>query len=264
MVQLESITPSLSEEGIALYAISYDSREVLEKFSHRHGITFPLLSDVGSHVIRRVGVANHLVHQDHEATAVQYDSKYEGVPFPSTFLVDERGRVADRRFHRDYRVRDTGSGLISRLLDITLPPASENKLTAKVLTVRVSFESDRYEPFQILWLRFHLEILPRWHIYGSPIPDGLAALEIQIDEATDLLVGEASLPEPVLRLVAGFNDPLPVYEGALTGLMPVTFATDQNRRFEVNGWIRFQACTRSECLPPQTLLWSREVNARDS
>ena len=36
--------------GVALFAISYDSVEILRDFAATHGITYHLLSDQGSHV----------------------------------------------------------------------------------------------------------------------------------------------------------------------------------------------------------------------
>jgi peroxiredoxin len=39
-----------------LATISYDSQQILADFTKRHGITFPLLSDVGSATIKRYGI----------------------------------------------------------------------------------------------------------------------------------------------------------------------------------------------------------------
>jgi peroxiredoxin len=43
---------------VGLAAISYDPVEVLAAFASQHTITYPLLSDVGSVVIKRFGILN--------------------------------------------------------------------------------------------------------------------------------------------------------------------------------------------------------------
>ena len=48
----------LENSGISVAAISYDSEEVLADFANRRGITFPLLSDDDSSVIRAFGIYN--------------------------------------------------------------------------------------------------------------------------------------------------------------------------------------------------------------
>lgn len=53
----------LRKNGIGLAVISYDSPEVLADFSKRQGITYPLLSDVGSATIRRYGILNTVVEE---------------------------------------------------------------------------------------------------------------------------------------------------------------------------------------------------------
>jgi len=52
-VELQGRVAELRSKGIGLATISYDSREVLADFAKRQGITFPMLSDVGSATIRR-------------------------------------------------------------------------------------------------------------------------------------------------------------------------------------------------------------------
>ena len=57
-MELQSQVEALRRRGLGLAAISYDPPATLASFSRRHGITFPLLSDVGSEVITRYGILN--------------------------------------------------------------------------------------------------------------------------------------------------------------------------------------------------------------
>jgi hypothetical protein len=252
----------LAGDRIALYAISYDTPAVLKSFADRHGITFPLLSDVGSHVICRLGLINPFVRRDHEATGDDYDPKYEGVAFASAFLLDEAGWVVERRFHRDYRVRETGSAL-ARAFQIALPTAVQTTMMTPVVQVRLSAESQHYNPYQMLWLQFDIEVNPGWHIYGRPVPDELEPLSVDVVPLHGVVVGEPVLPVPRLKAVGGFDAPLPSYKGRLTARLPLTFATDEDVDFDLNGRVRFQACTDSECLVPGSVAWSLHIRPGD-
>ena len=63
-MELQQRAPEIEQAGTALFAISYDSVDVLAGFAREHGISFPLLSDEGSRVIRELGLYNeHLAEQ---------------------------------------------------------------------------------------------------------------------------------------------------------------------------------------------------------
>ena len=95
-------------KGIGLAGISYDSREILADFTKRNGITFPLLSDVGSATITRYGILNTVVEEalgpngkdpavladlQRYVTGAQVSERLRGIPFPGTFMLDRQGRV---------------------------------------------------------------------------------------------------------------------------------------------------------------------------
>jgi len=108
LVELQEAWPNLQKNGVATFAISYDSVEVLAAFADKRGITYPLLSDAGSHAIRALGLLNeqHLVEQ-HAFYGIQTRDEQRGVAYPGTFVLDERGIIAEKRFEQSYRVRPT-------------------------------------------------------------------------------------------------------------------------------------------------------------
>ena len=114
----------LQAKGLGLAAISYDPVETLAAFSRQRGITFPLLSDVGSETIKRYGILNTVVDEAlgpnkddpavKEATqkyvsAVGVNPIMKGIAFPGTFIVDRKGRVTSRFFEDFYVERNTAS-----------------------------------------------------------------------------------------------------------------------------------------------------------
>ncbi len=97
--------PDLEANGIALFAISYDSVEILRGFADKHDIRFPLLSDEGSRVIRQLGLINERVQEDHAVYGIKPNPRHVDLPYPGVFVLDEDGIIVHKRFHESYRER---------------------------------------------------------------------------------------------------------------------------------------------------------------
>ena len=88
-------------EPVALWAISVDPAEDSKIFSERvgrdgkGGIAFPLLSDPQHKTIDAYGL------QDPRYLKL----KQEGIPWPTTYVIDKDGKVAWVRIDRDHTVR---------------------------------------------------------------------------------------------------------------------------------------------------------------
>ena len=70
-------------------AVSYDSREVLADFARRKKISYALLSDPDSTIIRAFGILNTSIPEG--------DSGY-GIPHPGVYRVNESGLVQAKFF----------------------------------------------------------------------------------------------------------------------------------------------------------------------
>ena len=99
LVELQSRYADITKQGLGLIAISYDAPETLKRFSDSRGITFPLLSDAGSAIIKRYGLLNETVDPK---------SRTYGIPDPGTLVVDRRGVVQSRFFEDAYQERIHG------------------------------------------------------------------------------------------------------------------------------------------------------------
>ena len=93
-MELQDRLQQLSDQGIGVAAISYDSEEVLADFAQRRGITFPLLSDPDKKVLTAYGAFGE---------KSMYGKTVTGV-IRSTFVVDEKGVVEVAQ----YNVKATG------------------------------------------------------------------------------------------------------------------------------------------------------------
>ncbi len=263
MVELQETIPALDEADIAAYAISYDSVETIEEFAKSRGIAFPLLSDLGSQVIERLGLLNRHVRRQHEATHETHEPRFEGVPYPMTFLLDRDGIIIDRRFNEDYRIRESVRAILAGQLGFKASAGSHHVTFCDVAAVTVVGESDRYSPFQKIWFDAEVVVAPGWHIFGSPSPSGVREFAV-IPKGSDVIKpGEVMVrSEPVLRQVAGAEQPVPTHEGKVEARFSVVVTTFKKLEIDVTGTVDFQACNDFQCLPPQSVPWSLRLLSR--
>ena len=197
-----------------MFAISYDAVDVLRGFADKHGITYTLLSDEGSKVIRQLGLLNEHVYEHHAAYEVPKQDRHWGVPYPGAFLLDAQGRVIQKRFQQSYRERETGFGILEQGFGVdssTHRPEADGQ--SEGVKVCAHLDSETYRFFQRLWLTVELIIDPGLHIYGRPIPEGYIPLSIAVAPLDGLVVGEPRWPAPHPYRVEGLDEALSVYEG---------------------------------------------------
>lgn len=105
-MELQRRYADITRQGLGLIAISYDAPDTLKKFAGSRGITFPLISDTGSAIIRRYGLLNDTVDPK---------SRTYGIPHPGTFIVDRRGVVVSRFFEDAYQERYTAATMLNSI-----------------------------------------------------------------------------------------------------------------------------------------------------
>ena len=242
-MQLQKVAADLEDEGIALYAISYDPPDVLAGFAERHGITYPLLSDAGSGLIRELGLLNE-----------EANERVKGIPHPGVFVLDADGTVAEKHFYESYRERDTGAGLLQHVLGIAVAhDGPQTQVASDVVQLQAELSSSSYTWGQRIWLTVSLTIAPGYHVNGRPIPDGYVPLDIEIDPLERVTVGAPSWPMPEPFHVEEIDEQVHVYSGEIRISVPVTFMTVDAGELVVRGRVTLQACTATECLLPDSL-----------
>src|SRR5258708_25157537 len=99
---MEQSLPEIRKRGLGVAAISYDSPAILKNFADRRQITFPLLSDPESKIIRAYGILNE------EAPK----GPFYGIPHPGTYILNRQGVVVAKYFEDDYTQRYTASDIL--------------------------------------------------------------------------------------------------------------------------------------------------------
>jgi hypothetical protein len=260
---LQRSLPDFERQNIAMFAISYDPVEVLHNFAAKYGITYTLFSDVGSQVIRALGLLNEQVYEQHTAYGIPKQEHHYGVPYPGVFLLDAQGKVTEKRFQQSYRERETGVSILEQGFGITSSlHGTEVPAQAEGVKVQAYLDADTYRFFQRLWLTLDLTIEPHLHVYGQPIPEGFIPLAIEVAPLPGLVVGEPQWPTPRPFRLEGLDEEFYIYEGNIRVALPVTL-TQEGDDQTLKVMVRYQACSQMGCFAPQTITLELPVRAAD-
>jgi hypothetical protein len=254
---LEQNAQRIRTQGLGLAAISYDSVSVLKQFSDRMHISFPLLSDVDSAVIRSYGIMNE---------SIAKDSAQFGIPYPGTYVLDRRGVVTAKYFQEDFRVRDTAASILLR--QFGLKPPVQEALEAKHATLRASAVEGELRPGQRITLSLDVTLPRKVHVY-APGVQGYKPVALKLTESKGFQPDIPVFPPSKSMKLAAIHETVPVYEGQFRLLQTVTLADaqvvetllDSNRQLTIEGQFLYQACDDRECFVPETvpLKWTVKV-----
>jgi hypothetical protein len=240
--------------GVALFAISYDAVDILAAFAAEHDITYPLLSDDGSCVMRELGLINERVQDDHAVYGITPNPRHVDLPYPGVFVLNGDGVITDKRFYDSYRERETGSGLVAQALGIFAEPSAPAVIDGPVITARAWLDSPTYVWFQRLTLTVELTIAPGFHVYGSPVPEGLVPLSVEIDAIDGLEVTPARWPAARSLELPGLGDQLSGHAGVVRGTVSLTFtAAPGTGDHMIRITVRYQGCDEAACLMPSSV-----------
>lgn len=249
-MELERGQAALRERGLGLAAVSYDSVAVLESFAARRGISFPLLSDPGSAIIRRFGLLNP-AHPEGEFG--------HGVPYPGTFVTDAAGIVRERHFEDAYTDRRSVASL---LVLAGADAEAERTLTRTDLFELATAASDaEVVPGRRVTLVLELALAPGLHAY-APGAAEYRALSLRLDRHELAELHAPVLPASRDFYFAPLDETVPVFEGRVRIRQDVTFA--DGRGFQgffargetslaLTGTLDYQLCSDKVCYPPASL-----------
>ena len=100
------------EKGYEVAAITYDSVEKLKRFAKQADISYELLSDADSKIIRAFGLLN---------TNFEPDSRFYGIPHPAIYVVSPEGKVTNRFSIKGYTKRPPIGAVYQALFGTLMP-----------------------------------------------------------------------------------------------------------------------------------------------
>ncbi len=221
---------------------------VLKNFADRRHITYPLLSDPDSRIIRAFGILNETVPPK---------SMGYGIPYPGTYLVDPRGKVLAKFFLDDYHERTPALEMIERASGVL--GAAQSPVEAKHLRLSSSASATVVHPNQRVALFLDLELPPKMHVY-APGVEGYIPIDWRMTGTPAKFLPVRYPASEKLRLEV-IKETVPVYRGHVRLVEDVVIAPEPqvkpllNERSELNleGSLRYQACDDRECYVPETL-----------
>ncbi len=249
---------AFSAAGVKLYALSYDEPDALADYAKAHDITFAVLSDPDSNVIRSFGILNTTIPPD--------EHPWYGIPFPGAYAIDADGVIIAKFFEHNFAVRPGPE----QLLAAALGQACEVETTASPVehvTVEVTFEGDRLPTGVTREIVATFRVPEGHHLYSEPVPDGLVAATIEVDDTPGIRTYTPRASQTSRLTPAGSGDTLEVYEGHVVLRLPVAQnaraveKVDDKRYVTVSGTVRWQACSDVACSLPESTRFSFRVEA---
>lgn len=278
LVQLQHDLPVFQRAGVGLAAISYDGAPVLREFASRKGISFPLLADHESKVIRAFGVANRryargalLDVNTEQITDSPGDVPVYGLAYPSVFVIDGRGKLLWRIVSETDELRLTGAAILERSIGV-IADQSRNSLQNGRIQIAITASNTEAGLGNRLLIGLEFKMPPGFHFYGPGVGRSYHGLEWRMNASPCWYQSEPEYPRPQPRHFAFEEGELPVYAGNVRVtrelvLKPVLSATepslfrlfqtaclDSNSRVKASGVVNFQACDERQCYPPQSTI----------
>ena len=259
LAELQSRLPALSKQGLGVAAVSYDPVPILADFTRRRGITFPLLSDVGSATIRKYDLLN--------TTIPPSNTQSYGIPFPGTFVLDRNGVVTSRFFEQAYQERATVGSMLARL---------GNNIDVQATTVKSpQIEVTSYTTDSVVAPGTHfsvvLDVKPAAgvHVYAPGVV-GYKPIALTLQAAPGLLLRGAQYPRSETYHFKPLNEQVQVYQRPFRIVQDVTIdpspqganASKDATTLTIQGTLNYQACNDTVCFSPQTVPLSWTVNLR--
>ena len=238
---------AFDEAGIKLIALSYDEPDALQDFANSHNITYILLSDPNSEIISQFGILNTLIAED--------DHPWFGIPFPGTYVVNNKGVITHKFFENNLAVRPGPEQLLRASLGKSF------ELDGTVLAddnLPTQTEAEVFLDGQHLALTVQRDIVARIkvpngrHIYANPAPDGMVGVNIELDANPGLVLRTVQQPVSDTHQLANTTEQFQVFHNTVELRLPVTTnsAALGKDKLTISGTLRWQTCDEDVCDVP--------------
>lgn len=248
-MELQGRVDDLRRQGLGLVAISYDAPPVLAAFAKSRGITFPMVSDPGSAIIKRYELFN---------TTVEPGTRTYGIPFPGTFIVDRQGVVRSRFFEDAYQERNTvGSILVRRGVTPDGPLMSAE---TRHLRLTAAVSDSTVAPGERVSIVIEITPRPGMHVY-APGKHTYQVVRLALDPQPWLRVHEPEYPASEIYYFQPLDERVEVYMNQFRLVQDVTVLGSQEAQKQlagqnsitVAGRLEYQACDDKLCYSPQSV-----------
>ena len=261
LADLNQQVDSFRGHGVNVVSLTYDSTDILKTFANRIGIRYPMLSDPESVVIRAFDILN---------TNIDRNSPTYGIPFPGTYVINDKGVITAKYFDDDYRERSSAASILTREFGAAgvLQSAVEN--TQLKLTYYASDAT--LAPGHRAALVLEIDLKPKMHLYAPGVQHYIP-IDWQMAGSKAWAAFPAVYPASKTLNLPAIKETVPVYTDHIrivrdvaVGLEPeIMPSLAADRTLSVQGSFRYQACDDKECYLPKTipLTWTFKIGQLD-
>ncbi|MCC6989123.1 MAG: redoxin domain-containing protein [Acidobacteria bacterium] len=245
-MELQGRYDDIKKQGLGLVSISYDTPETLKKFTASRGITFPLVSDPGSAIIKRYGLFNDTV--DPRTSAY-------GIPHPGTFIVDPKGVVVQRFFEDAYQERYTAATILATMG--ATPAGTPVSATTDHLSMSATISDSVAAPGHRLTIVAEVTPRPAMHLY-APGKHDYQVVKLTLDPQPWLRTHDTVYPASEIYHFKPLDERVEVYSKPFRLRQDVTLlATPEMQKLlgslpsaTITGALEYQACNDTVCFNP--------------
>ncbi len=269
--ELHEAGSRFATQGLKFAAVSYDPVETLRSFSERRKISYPLLADPGSEMIRRF----KMVDPDNSGNNIP-DYGARDTAYPGWFLIDREGIVKERFLDPFWGDRHTANNVIGKLFP-ELNEGSAPPQTTPHLSIRTAQSDTVGSPGSRISLRVEIVMPPGMHVYALGAK-GYRPIELLLDSNDAYDLRPISYPPSEILQLKAINEEAPVYRGRLQIGQDIVISVrrpldvklpdrrDQSLPVEITGKLRYQACDDKVCYRPTEvpLRWKLDLHRNDS
>jgi hypothetical protein len=264
-VELQEKMSAFDALGIKVYALSYDEPDALKSFQDAYNITYTLLSDPDSKVIREYGILNTLIAED--------DHPWFGIPFPGTYVADNTGRITHKFFENNLVLRVGPEELLravggEALNDYVGAKVADDSSTMTVKP-RVFLEGTQLAVGVLRHLVCQIEVPADRHLYADPAPKSMVSFTMTLAPHSKLVAQELIRPASEAHTVDGTGEVIQVHHGLVELRIPITAnaaltSATEAMVLDLSGEIAWQICDDAVCDVPQQVPFTLNVPVEGS
>ena len=256
LVELQEYRQQLQNQGWGLATITYDSTEILADFAQRHGITFPMLSDPKSKIIKDFGILN---------TALPTDVMQYGVPNPGTYMVNADGTVKSKYFLADNGIERYSTPTVLLREFGSVEGTRETVVNTDRLELKYYATRDVLRAALRFTLVLDFNLKAKVHVY-APGAQHYIPVSLELDGSRYFHAEPVKYPKPQVLYLPTIKETVPVFEGKFRITQDLaTWDRDvigTMSELKVKGRLRYQACDDKICYLPETipLEWTFKID----
>jgi peroxiredoxin len=260
MVKMEQAQSHFEAKGIRVASITYDSQAILKEFAARKGITYPMLSDTDSKIIRAFGILN----PEGKGFAA-------GIPYPGIYLISPDGRVQKRFFESQSSDRFTPNDIYAEIFG-NVPENAQQQPRVEAPHVAVQLAQSDATAGAGSRIKLLVKIDPTAHVHlyaPGAEKNGYKVVKLELSGSPDFRVEPMEYPKSKLLTFMTLHETVPVYTEPTVLSQDIVIAATKEfiaaigtgRVLHIEGKLLYQACDDHECFSPvqQPVSWDVKV-----